>query len=552
MNRTLLLLGLCAAPLAAAEPIQQASEARLWLKVPPGSPPLEQVAVSAGGFSQADWEKDPELRRRQLDVQFPIRWWSWASQTIRFTPAADGAVELILNGPWAKAPGDGLLRQEILWDDLSATGATLANGGFEQSSATGPAAWTAPWAPYPAADAWPLVGTEAMAGRRLAATWHNRPLSQQLQVKAGRQVTLQLHAKAATPPGFVAPKALGSDTPAHRALRGMKRGVNLGNGWEAPPGADWGQHFTTADIDRIAAQGFDHIRVPVAWHFYLKQGAAGWEISPTLLAELEPVLRRALEKNLTVMLNWHHFDDFTTAPAAHLDRFVGAWAALARHFQAWPPGLFFELLNEPMGALKGEVLNDAIQRATSAIRTTNPQRMIVVGPGQWNAASELDQLRLPATDERLIVSIHCYDPFHFTHQGAGWAGFQALRGITFPGPPAAPVAVPAALRDNAGVVAFLAAYNTQRAEQNPCSARGVTTALDTAAAWSRQFGRPVHLGEFGAFDAADHASRERYLRAVRQLAEARGIPWTLWEWKALFGYWDPAANQPRFRAALFE
>jgi hypothetical protein len=277
MNRALLLLLLCTAPLTAAEPIQQASEARLWLKVPPGSPPLGKVAVSAGGFSQADWEKDPELRRRQLDVHFPIRWWSWAPLTIHFTPAAD-------------------------------------------------------------------------------------------------------------------------------------------------------------------------------------------------------------------------------------------WAALARHFQAWPPGLFFELLNEPTGALKGELLNDAIQRATTAIRTTNPQRIIVVGPGQWNSASELDQLRLPA----------------------------------------APVAVPAALRENQGVVAFIAAYNTQPAAQNPCSARGVAAALDTAAAWSRQFGRPVHLGEFGAFEAADHASRERYLRAVRQLAEARGIPWTLWEWKALFGYWDPAANQPRFRAALFE
>ena len=551
MNRTLLLLGLSAAPLAAAEPIQLASEARLWLKVPPGTPPLTQVEVSAGSFSQADWEKDPELRSRQLDVHFPIRWWSWSEVAIRFTPAADGAVELILNGPWASAPGGGLIRQEILWDELSATGATLTNGGFEQTSATGPAAWTAPWAPYPAADAWPLAA-EAMAGRKLAATWHNRPLSQQLQVKAGRPVTLTLHAKAATPPDFVVPKALGSDTPAHRALRRMKRGVNLGNGWEAPPASGWGQRFTTADIDAIAAQGFDHIRVPVAWHFYLKQGATGWEISPALMADLEPVLRRALEKNLTVMLNWHHFDDFTTAPAAHLDRFVGVWAALARHFQAWPPGLFFELLNEPQGALKGEVLNQAFQRAITAIRTTNPQRMIVVGPGQWNSTSQLDQLRLPAADDRLIVSIHCYDPFHFTHQGAGWVGFQALRGITFPGPPATPVAVPAALRDNAGVVAFLSAYNTQPAAQNPSSARSVTAALDTAAAWARQFGRPVHLGEFGAFDVADRASRERYLRTVRELSEARGIPWTLWEWKASFGYWDPTANQPRFRAALFE
>jgi hypothetical protein len=27
---------------------------------------------------------------------------------------------------------------------------------------------------------------------------------------------------------------------------------------------------------------------------------------------------------------------------------------------------------------------------------------------------------------------------------------------------------------------------------------------------------------------------------------------TLWEWKASFGYWDPAAARPRFRQELME
>jgi endoglucanase len=76
--------------------------------------------------------------------------------------------------------------------------------------------------------------------------------------------------------------------------------------------------------------------------------------------------------------------------------------------------------------------------------------------------------------------------------------------------------------------------------------------LDAAREWSEHFGRPVHLGEFGAHDTADDASRARYLRDVRALAEERRIPWTVWEWKSGFGYWDPSAERPRFRQSLFE
>jgi endoglucanase len=82
--------------------------------------------------------------------------------------------------------------------------------------------------------------------------------------------------------------------------------------------------------------------------------------------------------------------------------------------------------------------------------------------------------------------------------------------------------------------------------------RLVRELFDTAAAWSREFGRPVYLGEFGSHNTGDIESRGRYLRDVRTLAEERGIPWSLWEWKANFGYWDTRTNQPRFRASLFE
>lgn len=551
MKRLLIPLFALVSHGGAAETTALAAEGRVWLKVPAGQPPLGELRVSRGSATPAPWEKDPAARERHSDILFPIRWWSWTEVEIGFTPAADGTVDLSLTGPWAAGGDDAPVRQEVLWDNLEASGTELLNGGFETPGDGAPASWKTPWSPYPAAGEWPLAGAAPLAGSRLAASWQNRPLTQTLRVSAGRPVRIKLHAMAATPPDFTPPKRLGADTPAHRALARLKRGVNLGNGWEAQPHT-WGLRFTTEDIDRIADQGFDHIRVPVAWHYHLQQTDKGTVISPALLAELEPVLRRAMERKLHVLLNWHHFNDLTSDPDKHLGRFVSGWQAIAEHFQSWPPELFFELLNEPCDALSTETCAAVYQKTITALRRSNPRRAIVVSPGRWGQVSELDRLRLPDDDDRLIVTVHCYEPFHFTHQGAGWVGLQDFRGISYPGPPEQPFSLPPSLKENSGARAFVEGYNSQPASTNPSSARGVRQTLDAAREWSRHFGRPIHLGEFGAHHAGDDASRKRYLRDVRTLAEERGIPWTLWEWKAGFGYWDPENKRARFRASLFE
>src|SRR5439155_25892898 len=65
------------------------------------------------------------------------------------------------------------------------------------------------------------------------------------------------------------------------------------------------------------------------------------------------------------------------------------------------------------------------------VRQTNPTRIVVVGPTGWNNFKALPSLfNLPA-DPNLLVTFHYYDPFHFTHQGAGWAGEEVknLHGV---------------------------------------------------------------------------------------------------------------------------
>ena len=521
------------------------AEARLFLRVPEGEPPLRDVGVSLGEASPGIHEPTPERRERLTDIRFPIHWWRWREFTVHFTPAHDGSVELDLNGPWGEAGQGVLQQQEVLWDAFSATGAELSNGSFEETRDGRPAGWESPWRPYPAPGAWPLAGNKPLDGASYAASWHGRPLIRSIPVKAGVPVALKLHARAATAPGFKEPARLPQDTPAHRACARMKRGVNLGNHWEAPPGG-WGIRYDTGDIDRIAAEGFDHIRVPVAWHYHLQDG----RIKPQLLAELEPVLRHALEKNLLVIINWHHFEDLCKEPEKHRATFISGWAEIARHFKDWPEELYIELINEPNGALDHEMLTSIHAGAIAAIRKTNPRRILLADPPQWAAIRGLDRFFLPDGDDRIIATVHSYEPFQFTHQQAAWVQLADLRGITYPGPPPKPVPLPESLRENTGLASWLEAYNTRQGTGNPCSAATFELLLDDAAAWSRHFGRPVHIGEFGAYRKADPQSRNRYIRDFRMAAEKRKMPWTLWDWKAGFAYWDSETSKPLLREAL--
>ena len=86
-----------------------------------------------------------------------------------------------------------------------------------------------------------------------------------------------------------------------------------------------------------------------------------------------------------------------------------------------PTGLAFELLNEPKDAATTEVINPIFAETIRQIRRIDPKRTIFVGPGRWNSIGELPKLRLPDDDQNLIVTVHNYDPFYFTHQGADWA-----------------------------------------------------------------------------------------------------------------------------------
>jgi endoglucanase len=287
-------------------------------------------------------------------------------------------------------------------------------------------------------------------------------------------------------------------------------GVNLGNMLESPHEGDWGISLKEEYFPIIKQTGFDLIRVPIRWAARVGP-APSFTIDPAFFGRVDFVVAQAEKNHLQVILDYHNDDALMNDPDANADRFIATWKQIAEHYQHAPSTVMFELLNEPNGKLDAAKWNELLVKALAVVRATNPDRTVVVGPAHWNGIGSLQDLVLPADDHHLLVTFHYYDPMTFTHQGASWVnGSDKWLGNTW-------------LATDAEKLA-------------------VTQALDKAAAWGKAQGRPIFLGEFGAFNRGDMDSRARWTAFVVHTAEAHGFPWTYWEFCAGFGVYDPDAK----------
>jgi endoglucanase len=319
--------------------------------------------------------------------------------------------------------------------------------------------------------------------------------------------------------------APGASASATATAVAIGRGVNFGNMFEAPTEGAWGLTVTDDFIDKATAAGFKSVRLPVRWSNHAS-AQAPFTIDAAFMARVESVVDKLLAKGVVVILNMHHYRQLdgdpldageSPVPAAVVDvRFVMMWEQVATRFQGRGPRLVFELYNEPHGRMNGEPWNVLAARALRVVRKSNPDRIVVIGPTSWNSAGDLRLLKMP-NDANLIATVHNYNPFPFTHQGAEWVN------------PILPV----------GVTCCSVSQESE-----------MTAPLDIAKAWSAAKRYPVFVGEFGAYSKADEASRIEFDRMMRQAMEERGMTWAYWEFASGFGVYDPTTLS--FRQGLLD
>lgn len=256
----------------------------------------------------------------------------------------------------------------------------------------------------------------------------------------------------------------------------------------------------------IREAGFDHVRINLH-PFRFMGDEPDYTIAPAWLETLDWAIDRSLKNELIVILDLHEFIAMGQDPLGLKPRFLAAWRQLAARYRNTPQTVYWELLNEPNGALTSAMWNQMLHEPYDIVRQASPERTLIIGPGFWNGIEHLAELALPVADHNIIATVHYYHPMAFTHQGAAWTPEYADRvGIEWLGTPE---------------------------EQ-----QFIVDELSAVQAWSEREKRPILLGEFGAYERADMASRERYIRFLVRHVERLGWSWSYWQFDADFVVYD--------------
>ena len=284
----------------------------------------------------------------------------------------------------------------------------------------------------------------------------------------------------------------------------LGRGVNI-LGYD-PIWDDFAKgRFKEKHFRLIREAGFQSVRINL--HALQRMNEAdGFKLENAWLRTLDWAVKIALANDLIVILDLHNYNDVAKDPEAFKPRLLAFWRQVARRFRDAPDSVLFEILNEPNGNLTPDLWDEYWREALAVIRETHPKRAVVIGPPFWNGIGGLDRLTLPEDDRNIVVTVHYYEPFSFTHQGASWSPETAqLSGVRW-----GSEAEKKRLEDD-----------FRRVQQ-----------------WSLGHRRPILLGEFGAYDKGPMDSRAAYTAAVARMAESLGWAWTYWQFDSDFIVYD--------------
>lgn len=329
---------------------------------------------------------------------------------------------------------------------------------------------------------------------------------------------------------------------------------------------DYPRHMPPDALPALTAAGYDFLRIAADPAPLL--ALAGTAQEAALLDQLRLRVEEAQAAGLKVVLDLHTFpagQDFDVEWALADETNFAAYVAMAARVAARLDGLdpsrtALQLMNEPTidcdidpEAPEGALWPGRLAQLHAAARAAAPDLPLVLSAACWGGEWALPVLR-PAEldDDNLLWSVHSYDPFLFTHQGADWSD-EVVRYFTdVPYPPTrltddwaeelldeamARAAEAGSDLSRDDLAAAMAAYRDE-------GDTAVADPLQAAADWADAQGIPrgrVMIDEFGAMRDRPDGKRlepEGYLRFLsdkRQAAEDLGFGWAIWSWRGTMG-----------------
>lgn len=311
-------------------------------------------------------------------------------------------------------------------------------------------------------------------------------------------------------------------------------GWNLGNHFDAHNNGVSGEQFwgnpkaTQATFNKLKAAGFTTVRIPVTWMGHIGE-APDYKIEEAWLDRVAEVVGYAEAAGLNAIINIHHdggdgkyWLDILGASRNDevqkrvLAQVTAVWSQIADKFKDKGHFLIFEAFNEihdgkwgwganrKDGGRQYQCLNEWNQAFVDAVRASggsNADRILGIPAYCTNVDIAIESFVMPtdpATD-RLMISVHCYDPSEYTLTAkySEW-GHTAQASKKAPG-------------DNEADLKKV----FEKIYVNYVS-KGI----------------PVYLGEFGSVNRSterEQAFQQYYLKYYVKLARTYGVPCILWD-----------------------
>lgn len=191
--------------------------------------------------------------------------------------------------------------------------------------------------------------------------------------------------------------------------------------------------FQESDFRLISKLGFNFVRLPMDYRFWIKNG--DWEkFDEATLAEIDQAVAWGGKYGIHVCINFHRAPGYTVAnPPERTSLWTDArtqrvcaehWAMFARRYRGMPSTrLSFNLMNEP-GHVDPKTYAAVVRKLAEAIRREDPQRLIIADGLEWGQVPVLALGQF-----HIAEATRGYAPMEISHYKASW-----VHGENFPTP----------------------------------------------------------------------------------------------------------------------
>ena len=293
---------------------------------------------------------------------------------------------------------------------------------------------------------------------------------------------------------------------------------------------------TTADIDSLKAYGFDHVRIPISEEVLFDEVL---NVRPEIYGLLRNRIDYCKKVGLKVIVDLHASRLFSFAKSDNrlfsepqpIEEFLAVWAKMQELFRGYPEDfLAYECLNEPAAAKdKHHLWNNVLAEWVSFIRQTEKKRFLFVGTNRGNQLWTLKYLKIPQ-DDRLVLSLHYYYPFLFTHYHPDEAYAKKYNGkVHYPGK---------TIDDDDYDKLPESAKKVFESYREYYDKKRIYEDFSPAIKFSKKNNIPLNIGEFGCRRFNNPVDRLQWFKDVTGILKENGISYTLWGLNgAGFGIW---------------